>query len=598
LTVSYTGGPTSTKVFNFSIETSPTITISSTIDTIPPTPGPGFGATTGTMVGRLFRDTIQSLCGFAKPFPGLFDGETRQFDVYTFTTCPTSSASCVTVTLSSADFIPFSSAYSGNFDPNNIAQNYLADPGVSGTSTYSFNIPAGQQTFTIVVNDVTFGPPSGASYTLTVSGACIGQCQLPNRPPVAYSKNVTVQAGAGCQAQASINNGSFDLDGDPITITQTPAGPYPVGTTNVVLTVTDSTGASSQSSSTVTVQAPTTTTVSAPAAVQYSDLVTLSSTTVAQNCPASTAAGSVEFFVNNLSFGTAPINSSGVATKQAQIFLAAGSYPVRAVFTGSNPGILGSVGTSTLTITKENAIVTPSASNPVVVKVNSPRGTAGPINLCAAITEVPESFPPGLTGNISLATPVTFTLTPFLPGASPNTQTATATGGGFGGTLTACAAFNNVPVNVYSVGISVGGNNYTGSGSSALAVFDPALGSFRGLGAVVHNGRNGTFMFNLKYRRDGTPQGGLIYAERRPTGFVALLTSAVQSLSIVGNTGVISGKASVNGVGNHTFRATVVDASKSGRGDRFGLQVFAPDGTIVTDLTFDPINLRGGNIRR
>jgi len=61
---------------------------------------------------------------------------------------------------------------------------------------------------------------------------------------------------------------------------------------------------------------------------------------------------------------------------------------------------------------------------------------------------------------------------------------------------------------------------------------------------------------------------------------------------------VIFGKASLNGVGNHTFRATVVDASKSGRGDRFGLQVMAPSGAIVTDMTFDPISLRGGNIRR
>ncbi len=601
LTVSYTGGATgSPKVFTFSIETTPPITISSTLDTIAPTPGPGFGATTGTIGTRIFRDGLPSLCGISKGFPGTFDLNTRQFDAYVFTTCPTSSASCVTVTLNSPEGIRlFAAAYSGIFNPADITQNYLADAGFSSaTTTYSFNLPAGQQTFTIVVNDVLFGPPPGSSYTLNVSGACVGSCQLPNRPPVAYCKNVTVPAGAGCAAQASIDNGSFDLDGDPITITQTPAGPYPVGTTNVTLTVTDSNGMSSQCSSTVTVQAPTTTTVSAPASVQYSDLVTLSSTTVAQNCPASTAAGSVEFFVNNLSFGTAPINSSGVATKQAQILLAPGTYPVRAVFTGSNPGFLGSLGTSALTVTKEDAVVTPSASNPIVVKVNSPRGTAGPINLCAAINEAPESPPSGLAGNISLAAPVIFTLTPFGSGAPQIVQTATTTGGGFGGTLTACAAFNNVPVNVYNVGITVTGNNYTGSGSSALAVFDPALGSFRGLGTVVHNGRNGAFMFNVKYRRDGTPQGGLIYAERRPTGFVVLQANAVQSLSIIGNTGVIFGKASVNGVGNHTFRATVVDASKSGRGDRFGLQVISPSGAIVTDLTFDPINLRGGNIRR
>src|SRR5262245_2273417 len=195
-----------------------------------------------------------------------------------------------------------------------------------------------------------------------------------NRPPVALCKSVTVQAGAGCVANASINDGSFDPDGDPLTITQTPTGPYPVGATNVVLTVTDSRGATSQCSSTVTVQAPTTTTVSTPPPVQYSDIGALSSTTVAQGCPAPILTGSVEFFINNVSVGSAPVNSSGVATKNAQILLAGGSYPVRAVFTGSTPFILLSMGTSTLTVTKENAAVTPSASNPTEVIVKAPGG--------------------------------------------------------------------------------------------------------------------------------------------------------------------------------------------------------------------------------
>src|SRR5262245_34110828 len=95
-----------------------------------------------------------------------------------------------------------------------------------------------------------------------------------NNSPVAFCQNVTVQAGAGCVADASINNGSFDPDGDPITITQTPVGPYPLGATNVLLTVTDSKGASSQCSAMVTVQAPTTTTVSAPPPVQYRHVIT------------------------------------------------------------------------------------------------------------------------------------------------------------------------------------------------------------------------------------------------------------------------------------------------------------------------------------
>jgi hypothetical protein len=333
-----------------------------------------------------------------------------------------------------------------------------------------------------------------------------------------------------------------------------------------------------------------TTTVMATGPVQFSDVVTLNSTTIPQVSPAPSISGSVEIFVNNVSVGSALVNSSGVATINTRILLAAGSYPLRAAFTSSNPDITNSTGTSTLTVTKENAVVTPSASNPTVVKVNSPRGSAGPINLCATVAEESDGSP----GDISLATPVIFTLSPVGPG-SPITQNGALNGGG---TLTACAALNNVPVNVYNVGVSIGGNNFTGSGGGALGVFDPALKAFKGVGTVVRNGRPGTFIFNVKYRRDGTPQGGLFYAERRPTGFVTLQASPMQSLSVVGNTGVIFGRATVNGVANHTFRAIVVDGGKSARNDRFGLQVISPSGAIVPDLTFDPISLRGGSIKR
>ncbi|HXF04958.1 MAG TPA: hypothetical protein VNM72_06035 [Blastocatellia bacterium] len=74
-----------------------------------------------------------------------------------------------------------------------------------------------------------------------------------NRSPIAQCRDVTVSAGAGCLASASIDNGSFDPDGDPITLQQSPPGPYPLGTTMVTLTVADNHGASDQCTGTVTV---------------------------------------------------------------------------------------------------------------------------------------------------------------------------------------------------------------------------------------------------------------------------------------------------------------------------------------------------------
>ncbi len=257
LTVNFTGG-VSPQVLNFSVPSGPPpVSITSVLDTTAPASGAGFTTTTGTIAVRHFRDGIPSACGPPKAFPGTTQPGTRQFDAYTFTTCANSAPSCVTVVFSGANAINlFCAAYSGTFNPANLAQNYLADPGTSAASrTFSFSLAGGEQTFTLVVYDVPPGlaTPSGSTYSLNVSGGCIGSCPTPNEVPVAKCKNVTVSAGSNCTANASVDDGSFDPDGDPITITQTPAGPYPKGTTTVLLTVTDPRGATSQCTATVTV---------------------------------------------------------------------------------------------------------------------------------------------------------------------------------------------------------------------------------------------------------------------------------------------------------------------------------------------------------
>jgi hypothetical protein len=77
--------------------------------------------------------------------------------------------------------------------------------------------------------------------------------QPTNQPPQAICQDVTVAAGSDCTANASIDNGSFDPDADPITLSQSPSEPYPLGSTPVTLTVSDNKGASSQCTGTVTV---------------------------------------------------------------------------------------------------------------------------------------------------------------------------------------------------------------------------------------------------------------------------------------------------------------------------------------------------------
>ncbi len=78
---------------------------------------------------------------------------------------------------------------------------------------------------------------------------------LDNALPVAACQDVSVPTDPGaCHASPSVDAGSSDADDDPLTIEQTPAGPYPPGTTAVTLRVTDPYGASDSCQAQVTVR--------------------------------------------------------------------------------------------------------------------------------------------------------------------------------------------------------------------------------------------------------------------------------------------------------------------------------------------------------
>lgn len=72
--------------------------------------------------------------------------------------------------------------------------------------------------------------------------------------PVAQCQNVTTSTDPGvCTADVSVDNGSFDPDDGPVTLTQTPPSPYPLGETVVTLRVSDETGLADTCVATVTV---------------------------------------------------------------------------------------------------------------------------------------------------------------------------------------------------------------------------------------------------------------------------------------------------------------------------------------------------------
>jgi len=83
-------------------------------------------------------------------------------------------------------------------------------------------------------------------------GSCVELFE--NQPPTAICQDVTVSTEPGlCSADASVDDSSFDPDGDEITLVQEPEGPYDLGDTEVTLTVTDDNGATDTCDATVTV---------------------------------------------------------------------------------------------------------------------------------------------------------------------------------------------------------------------------------------------------------------------------------------------------------------------------------------------------------
>ena len=68
------------------------------------------------------------------------------------------------------------------------------------------------------------------------------------------------------------------------------------------------------------------------------------------------------------------------------------------------------------------------------------------------------------------------------------------------------------------------------------------------------NGVDATIAVSAKYNKDGLPQGDVHYTAHIPGGDLTLKSTSLQSVSIVGNTAVILGKATIGNTGNYSSR--------------------------------------------
>jgi hypothetical protein len=136
----------------------------------------------------------------------------------------------------------------------------LGDTGWQAGVDYTFKFQFTETNVKIYVDDVleldvdgTFSDGRFAFYNFSQANVTYRGFERSALGPVALCRDVTVSAGSACEADASIDDGSYDPEGGEVVLSQSPPGPYPIGQTSVTLTVTSEGELSSNCTATVTV---------------------------------------------------------------------------------------------------------------------------------------------------------------------------------------------------------------------------------------------------------------------------------------------------------------------------------------------------------
>ena len=221
-------------------------------------------------------------------------------------------------------------------------------------------------------------------------------------------------------ANASINAGSFDPDGEGVTVTQSPAGPYSLGTTNVNLTVVDNNvdHATAVCSSTITVKDMQKPNISCPAptSISCTSLSGASATitpTVSDNCPAVTSS-CVPSSGSSFGFGTTPVSCTATDASGNQSFCST-SVTVTDV-----PPVIASVVASPNVLSPPNKKMRPVS---ILVKDTD---LCDPTPACS-ITAVSETPGPISSSDYQLTGPLTLNLKANGNGGKPQSYIVTVT---------------------------------------------------------------------------------------------------------------------------------------------------------------------------
>lgn len=503
----------------------------------------------------------------------------------------------------------------------------IASAAVSPSSFTCANI--GSNPVTVQVTDLS-GNTASCMATVTV---------VDNMPPNAVCKDITVVLDAN--GHASITPDDVD-DGssDNCAIVARVVSPSSfdcadLGYKSVILIVLDQSGNSGICPSTVKVISNPQITSVTPAGqtVQYSDLITPVVVTVTDPCGVATLTPS------GVPAGLS-LNPTGPGewTLSGQVLAPEGTYNIQ--LAAAEGGLPTDTDVIQIVVDPEDTQVAFDPNNPVGVQVEEDGGDSPAFTLAFDLREldIPNNVlaDANLAGDITMAQ-VSMTLVPVGPGPSvagvctpqaPVAWVADPDSPYDYEMRTVVCAFDNVPVNTYSVEVSVFGGYYRGGNEDVLTVFDPSLGFTTGGGYFIWPGTAGdgyrgdktNFGFNVEYqakgKNKGGAKGGILVIRHFADGSIARMKSnAMEGLAVgtVEENGNSYGYASFNGkctfkasdwpepIGNHTFVAYVEDHGTPGAGID-GIWLGTANGMVEEELSLaDPATdntqtILGGNI--
>jgi len=347
---------------------------------------------------------------------------------------------------------------------------------------------------------------------------------------------------------------------------------------------------------------------------QYSDESTLSATLVdngAGSLNGTPLVGkTVDFYYNGALVGSGTTDVAGKASYDYAIPSSAGNATVQAKYAGDGGYGASNSAVTTFLVNRENAEgTTISNAGAAQVGAKSFTVTVGIKEARLGNGNEPDPNDGQLPGSIANVP----SLTASASGVSSNGNivgncaAGSVSGSGYGAVKSFTCTFGDgvtqIPVDVYTLTFTVGGNYYTGTYEDVFSIWDPAAGFATGGGSFMFDGDRVSFGFSFTMTKGKTtPRGGLVVVRHLAGGGVCRAKSnSMDAPAVVNNIVTLGGKGNYNCVennvttisqGNINLIAVGEDWATSGaNADKF--RVKAMDKLDMTTT----VVLAGGNIQ-